>query len=55
MNELGTTSALLLDILVIVVTMSALAWRESRWSHASRTATTPSPVAARRHRGAHRS
>jgi|RhiMetdeSRZDD1v2_1073273.scaffolds.fasta_scaffold47862_2 hypothetical protein len=32
MSEPGAAFTLLLDVLLIVVTMSALTWRESRWS-----------------------
>jgi len=32
MNGLGTADGLLLDMFLIIVTMSVLDWRESRWS-----------------------
>jgi len=49
MNELSTASVVLLDVLVVIVTMSALACRESRWSrrvevrHRDRTAARRAP------------
>jgi len=46
MNELGTAPAILLDVLLIIVTMSALTWRESRWSR--RASTVPQESDSRR-------
>jgi len=53
MSELTTACALLFGILLVIATVSALTWRESRWerrAHARQRERTPSRGASRESR-----